>query len=73
MAKKAARKTAGSKKKVAKAAKPARRTASKKTAAKSTGKSGKFVYQFGKKTIHHLFCPTCGIRSFARGTGPETG
>ena len=27
-------------------------------------------YQFGKKSIHHMFCPTCGIRSFARGSGP---
>jgi len=24
-------------------------------------------YQFGKKSIHHLFCQRCGIRSFARG------
>lgn len=28
-------------------------------------------YQFGKHTIHHMFCSTCGIRSFAHGTGPD--
>lgn len=28
-------------------------------------------YQFNKKVIHHLFCPTCGIESCARGIGPD--
>jgi hypothetical protein len=28
-------------------------------------------YQFAKKRIHHLFCPSCGIGSFSRGLAPN--
>ncbi len=26
-------------------------------------------YRFNKHVIHHVFCSTCGIKSFARGVG----
>lgn len=28
-------------------------------------------YQFNKHVIHHMFCSTCGIQSFARGIGRD--
>ena len=30
-------------------------------------------YLFNKHHIHHLFCTSCGIKSFARGKSPRTG
>ena len=28
-------------------------------------------YQFGKRSIRHLFCPRCGVGSFSRGASPD--
>ncbi len=28
-------------------------------------------YEFNKHAIHHLFCKICGIKPFARGSGPN--
>jgi len=30
-------------------------------------------YQFGKRALHHLFCPQCGVGAFSRGTNPKGG
>ena len=30
-------------------------------------------YRFNKKSLEHLFCPTCGVQAFARGKTPKTG
>lgn len=33
-----------------------------------SGEGATTEFQFNKHVIHHLFCATCGIQSFARGT-----
>jgi hypothetical protein len=36
-----------------------------------SGEDNLSCYQFNKHVIDHLFCKTCGIKSFARGQGPK--
>ena len=38
-----------------------------------SGEGATTEYQFNKHVIHHLFCATCGIQSFARGKRPSDG
>ncbi len=35
------------------------------------GEGAQTEFLFNKHKIHHQFCKTCGIESFARGTGPD--
>ena len=35
------------------------------------GEGATTEYQFNRHAIHHLFCSTCGIQSFARGRRPD--
>lgn len=36
-----------------------------------SGENAVTDYQFGKKSIHHLFCSTCGVTSYATGKGRD--
>jgi hypothetical protein len=38
-----------------------------------SGEGAMTEYEFNKHVIHHLFCATCGIQSFARGQRPDGG
>jgi hypothetical protein len=38
-----------------------------------SGETALTDFQFNKKAIHHLFCSTCGIESFAHGKRPIDG
>lgn len=37
----------------------------------SSGEGNLTEFRFASRTIQHLFCSTCGVESFARGTMPS--
>lgn len=37
----------------------------------TSGQDAMTDYQFGKKSIHHTFCTTCGVRCFGQGQGDD--
>src|SRR5689334_503837 len=43
----------------------------KADAFKRIGEGGTTDYQFGKKSVHHEFCSTCGVRPYAHGRGKD--
>jgi hypothetical protein len=45
------------------------RSKSKFTLARGEDKQGDYL--FNKKRLHHRFCTTCGVESYAEGTGPD--
>jgi hypothetical protein len=38
-----------------------------------SGEDAMSDYEFGRKSMHHLFCQHCGVRTFARGHLKEMG
>ncbi len=36
-----------------------------------SGADAQTEYRFNKKHIQHVFCATCGVQSFGRGTSPD--
>lgn len=37
------------------------------------GEGAQTEYLFNRKKIHHLFCKTCGVESFAKAVDPKSG
>jgi hypothetical protein len=37
----------------------------------ASGEPDLIDYQFNKHVIHHMICPDCGIKSFARAAAPD--